>query len=171
MARLAFYTFAVQRGPDEDPVMRGFVLRTRSNFAAVEQSDGFIDRSGYDNEPDRSRWGAVVMPRFCDDPAPVAATLSLWRDLESAAAFAYGGVHAKALRRRREWFSKADHPGYVAWWVADDHRPDWAEAAAKLEALHDNGPQPEAFDFKQPFDAAGRPMRLAQSPHPELVEG
>ncbi len=82
-------------------------------------------------------------------------TLSLWRDLESVFAFAYFGVHAEALSHGRDWFVKPEWPSYVAWWVADDHRPDWSEAKTRLEQLHDNGPSPQAFSFKSPFGPDG----------------
>ncbi len=69
-------------------------------------------------------------------------------------------MHAEALSRRRDWFREALGPGYVAWWVADDHTPSTAEGAARLDRLHEAGPTFEAFDFRQPFDAAGSPAKL-----------
>jgi hypothetical protein len=48
----------------------------------------------------------------------------------------------------------------VLWWVEDDHRPDWREAIARSELLHDRGPTADAFNFKSPFDATGRPTVL-----------
>ena len=52
---------------------------------------------------------------------------------------------------------------YVAWWVPDDHTPDYKEAMDRLERLHDEGPSPDAFDFKRPFDADGRPIALERT--------
>ncbi|HKG24044.1 MAG TPA: DUF3291 domain-containing protein, partial [Thermomicrobiales bacterium] len=91
-----------------------------------------------------------------------AQTLSLWRDLESAVAFAYSGLHAEALRRRRGWFPAPAWPSYAAWWVADDNRPDWREAMRRLEHLHDRGPSTIAFDFRSPFDATGNRTGFAR---------
>ena len=51
-------------------------------------------------------------------------------------------------------------PPYVLWWVADDHRPDWREAVARFELLHDHGPTADAFNFKSPFDTTGSPTVL-----------
>ena len=83
------------------------------------------------------------------------ATLSLWRDIEIARQFAYGGLHRAALRRRSDWFHKAKWPGYVLWWSIDGKVPTWAEGVRKLEALADDGPTAEAFDFANCFDPAG----------------
>ena len=80
--------------------------------------------------------------------------------MESAFAFAYAGVHAEALSRRKEWFLAPAWPTYVAWWVPDDHTPDWHEATARHEHLHDNGPSPYAFDFKHPFGPDGNPVDI-----------
>jgi hypothetical protein len=83
-------------------------------------------------------------------------TLSLWRDIEAARQFAYGGLHRAALKRRSEWFHKAEWPGYVLWWAPDGTIPTWAEGAAKLERLADNGPTSSAFNFVNCFDQAQR---------------
>ena len=83
------------------------------------------------------------------------ATLSLWQDLESAFAFAYSGLHAEALAHGREWMLKPEWPPYALWWVGGDHRPDWREAVARHQQLHDQGPSPLAFTFKQPFAPDG----------------
>ena len=87
-------------------------------------------------------------------------TAGFTKDLESAFAFAYAGVHAEALSRRKEWFLAPAWPTYVAWWVPDDHTPDWHEATARHEHLHDNGPSPYAFDFKHPFGPDGNPVDI-----------
>jgi hypothetical protein len=97
-----------------------------------------------------------------DDPDQdtEAATLSLWRDLESVHAFAYSGHHLEALRQRADWFEPRRWPTYVAWWVSDDKIPSWDEAYARLERLHAEGPTADAFDFHHPFDPDEQPARL-----------
>ena len=64
--------------------------------------------------------------------------------------FTYSGIHAEALRHASDRFVPKTWPPYVLWWVADDHRPDWHEAIARFELLHDRGPTADAFDFKSP---------------------
>lgn len=154
---LALYTFGIFRHPADDPSNQGFHDRNDLNFQVVEQSDGFIARSGYLDEPGPSSWGEQVFPRFYiergDGWSP--STLSLWEDLASAVAFSYSGVHAEALKHGREWFLKPAWPPYVLWWVDASHRPTWQEAVVRHEFLHDRGACPFAFDFKNPFDEEG----------------
>ncbi len=167
--RVALYTFGIFRRPSADPANAGFHARNDANLAAAETAQGFIARSGYAGDPGPPSWGAHAYPRFyvhhADAHSP--STLSLWRDLEAPFAFSYHGIHAEALAHGREWFlqpvpppQKPAWPPYVLWWVAADHQPDWQEAVARLEALHDHGATPQAFTWKTPFDAEGRPVTL-----------
>jgi hypothetical protein len=64
-------------------------------------------------------------------------------------------VHLEALQKRKEWFRPPEWPTYVAWWIEDDETPTWGDAFARLEYIHDHGPSPYAFNFKQAFDGDG----------------
>jgi hypothetical protein len=122
-------------------------------FAHAAGTDGFV-------WVNMDLWDGF--PRFQEpDRLTTAQTLSLWRDLPAVYHFAYHELHAEALRRRQEWFVKAQSrwPTYVAWWVADDHRPTWPEAAERLEHLCDYGAPPRAFGFTHPYDAEGQPVQ------------
>lgn len=165
MARLALTTIGVLHATADHPQIKGFVDRVPDVFAAAEASEGFIGRSVMDMETGAHDWGGFICPSFLA-AAPqnqVAQTFSLWRDLESAMAFVYAARHGEALRKRRDWFRPGDYPGLAAWWVGDDHQPDWAEAAERMENLHANGPTPHVFNFKSPFDAGGNPCRTDAS--------
>lgn len=155
--RLALYTIAILHEPPGSSVVQGFIDRIPETFAAAEQSTGFIDR-----ERELGDWGPVTLPGFVpeDLAGHFAQTFSLWRDVESAYAYAYAGHHAEGLKQRHQWFRKEAHPGYVCWWVGPDHRPDTAEAVARIEQLHAAGPGPDAFNFRQAFDATGAPAML-----------
>ncbi|RWM39930.1 DUF3291 domain-containing protein [Mesorhizobium sp.] len=157
--RIALYTFGTFRAPASDPVNQGFHDRNDRNFQVAELSEGFVARSGYQDEPGPESWGVQVFPRFYvergDGWSP--STLSLWEDLASPMAFSYAGVHAESMRHGREWFDKPAWPPYALWWVDLDHVPTWSVAVVRHEFLHDNGPGPFAFDFKMPFDEHGRP--------------
>lgn len=175
--RVAFMTFGIMVGPWGDQRVEGFEGRIPSTFAAAAAHPGFVGRSklegwvdGLPEEAqDRGPWGPYRRTAFFPDPEGEegdreASTLSLWADLESVYAFAYGGPHLEALRHRTEWFTERRWPSYVAWWVGDDETPSWVEAAERLEHLHENGPTPFAFDFHQPYDATGSPR-----PRPTVV--
>jgi hypothetical protein len=162
MAKVAFFTFGILREAQGHPQVQGFFdLNVRTGEAA-EQSAGFIGRSTLNPETGQHTWGERGHPRFFrgEEHAQAPRTLSLWADLESVFAFAYAGVHAKALRQRTEWFLPPAWPTYVAWWVPDDHTPDWHEANERHAHLHDYGPSSYAFDFTQPFGPEGHPIVL-----------
>jgi hypothetical protein len=164
MAKLAFLTFGVQLGPDDDPRVRGFIERIEANFAAAEASQGFIDRSRFDETRGTHTWGEPSNPpQFQADiyTGLTAQTLSLWQDLESVFAFAYHGSHAEALGKRREWFAHPPQwPSYVAWWVEEGDLPTWQEAYQRYDRLQREGPSPLAFNFKQPYGPDGRPCQV-----------
>ena len=162
MSRLSFMTFGIPRKPGGHPDVQGFVDRGIDVFATVDAADGLIDRFRYGANTEADHFGEYVTGRFVTPNFAdcVAQTLSLWMDLETVFAFSYAGVHAGALRQRTEWFLKPAWPTYVAWWVADDHWPDWREANTRLEHLHDHGASAFAFNFRSPFDADGDPISL-----------
>ena len=160
--RLALYTFGVFAAPSEDPVNDGFHQRNDPILTAVEHAQGFIARSGYEDEPGSEPWGEQVYPSFYvergDGWSP--ATLSLWIDLESAFAFSYSGLHGESLAHGREWMVKPEWPPYVLWWVEENHRPIWHEAVACHLLLHKKGPTSGAFNFKKPFDVRAQVTKI-----------
>lgn len=156
-SRLAMYNFGLHVGADGDPRVEGFVSREPANFEAAARAAGFIGRSGYRGVAGPRSWGRQVFPRFIDgsgfDSGP--SSLSLWADIESLMAFAYNGVHADALKHGRNWNIRSTWPPLVLWWV-DAHRlPAWSDGVERLEYLHDHGPSPKAFTFKEPFTTDG----------------
>ncbi|MGL4490741.1 MAG: DUF3291 domain-containing protein [Rhizobiaceae bacterium] len=158
---LALYTFGILIEPEDSPANDGFEARNDNNLLAAELSEGFIARSGYDDDPGPLSWGAHAYPRFYKgDDWHSPSTLSLWQDLASAMAFSYSGIHAEAMRHGHEWFVKREWPGYALWWVDGNHQPDWAEAVVRHEHLHDHGPSQYAFTFKQAFDESGMPTSI-----------
>ena len=81
--RLALYTFGVFRERADEPVNDGFRVRNDVNLSAVEISEGFIARSGYEGDPGPASWGVQTYPRFYvergDGWSP--STLSLWENM------------------------------------------------------------------------------------------
>lgn len=172
MPRVALYTFGVLRAPTGSEILTDFVAMAPLVFAEAASTDGFLghataarpDLAGKAKfGEDFGRWGIAVAPRFYDSFAKpgeetMITTLSLWRDLDVAYRFAYGGLHRAALSRRSDWFHKPGWPGYVLWWVGDQEVPTWAEGAGRLEKLADKGPTTAGFSFTSRFDPAGAPV-------------
>jgi hypothetical protein len=161
--KLAFMTVGILCEPVGHEQVQGFMDRLPSVYDSAHTSDGFHARSIRDVGTWLHSWGEITLPACY--PAPpreeqIATTLSLWKDLESVAAFTYHGPHGEALTKRREWFVKYNLPVYVAWWVPDVEKIRWADGCAKLDHLHTHGPTVAAFDFAHPFDSAGNACRL-----------
>ena len=174
MPRVAFHTQAPALGAPTDPVMKEFWDRGRAVFESAHSTQGFIGAISPEGEAtpglepedaifNLSNPGIDTDSRtdFYAKYESVPSTLSIWSDLESVAAFAYRGRHSEALSKRQEWFVKTEYPVYVAWWIDDGAPlPTWSEAGRRLTQLHDNGPTPEAFDFKSTFDSDGQPVKI-----------
>ena len=132
-----------------------------ANFDAAERAPGFIGRAGYEGKPDRESWGVQVFPRFYvergDGGAP--SVLSLWVDIEKPC-----GIHLFERARRgdtarlRDGFCRRPgRPMCSGGCRKGIGRIGRSRSLADFELLHDRGPTPEAFTFKSPFDANGRP--------------
>lgn len=170
MPRLALYTFGVLKAPTGSETLVDFVTMAPAVFAQAEATEGFLGHAGAARPDlagkakfgeDFGPWGVAVAPSFYDRFSSPGAetmitTLSLWRDIDVARQFAYGGLHREALRRRSDWFRKPEWPGYVLWWTAKGEVPTWAQGAHKLEGLADGGPTSAGFNFAHCFDPVGR---------------
>jgi Domain of unknown function (DUF3291) len=159
---LALYTFGMFLKPDEDPANDGFHALNDPILDMVDRATGLIARSGYEDNPGPATWGPQVYPRFYHERGDgwSPSTLSLWTNLEALFSFTYFGLHAVAFKRGRAWFEKPRWPPLVMWWHRDEGYPTWAEGVRRHEHLHDHGPTPIAFHFKQPFDENGVATKL-----------
>lgn len=144
--------------PQDDPVNADFMNALDAVNAIADASPGFIWRLvGEGNN-------AADIEVSADDPR-LAVNMSVWRDVDALAAFAYRSPdHLTIMRRRKEWFEKMD--AFMAlWWVPVGHVPTVDEGMAKIALFAKHGPTAEAFSFRQPFAAPdGMPA------HPVLEE-
>lgn len=143
MHELAQLNIGVIRAPMDSPVMAEFANNLDRINALAEASPGFVWRL------QTEEGNATAIRPFEDENLLV--NMSVWRDVESLKAYVYNSAHVGFMRRRREWFELMKEAYLVLWWVPKGHRPDVAEAIAKLEQLKAKGPGPEAFTFSQPF--------------------
>lgn len=170
---LALYTFAQFRTRADDPSNDAFFANEPAVWAAMERAEGFIARSGYEDEPGTQSWGEQVFPKYWVDNGDgwAPSTISLWQDLESALAAVYRGPHAEILRLGHLFVKDAeDYPAYALWWVPENHQPDWNEAVEHHELLGDNGPCPAAFTFKVAFDPRGHELIVDGTRSKEIAE-
>src|SRR5215469_7187301 len=141
---LAQLNVAVMKEPLESPGMADFVANLDRINALAEASDGFVWRL-------QTEEGDATALRPMGENTLV--NMSIWRDVASLNSFVYRSAHLEIMRRRKEWFERMSDAYLVLWWVPKGHRPSMDEASAKLALLRTRGPTPEAFTFRQAFDA------------------
>jgi hypothetical protein len=144
---LAQLNIATPRYPTDDPRMGDFMAALDRVNAVADAAPGFVWRlvgEGANDATDlRARHG----------DREVMVNMSVWIDRDALRAYVYRSEHLDFLRRRTEWFDKPDGEFMVLWWVPAGHIPTVDEALARLAALSRLGPTPEAFTFRQHFDA------------------
>ena len=140
---LAQLNIAQMRTPFEDPSMADFTANLERINALADQSPGFVWRLEDEDG------NATSLRPFGDD---LLVNLSVWEDLDSLRAFVFKSAHADIMRRRSEWFDRMDTDYVVLWWVPAGHRPTEQEAGERLDRLRSDGPGPDAFSFREPFD-------------------
>lgn len=145
--RLAQINIARFRLPQEHPANADFMNALDRVNALAERQPGFVWRLvGAGN--------SAIDVRPFPDPQ-MAINMSVWRDIESLAAFVYRNEgHREIMRRRREWFEHMEI--YMAlWWIEEGALPTVEEGVARVEHLRKHGPTAHAFTFKTPFPPPG----------------
>jgi len=141
---LAQLNIAMLREPLESPGMADFVANLERINALAEATPGYLWRL-----QDEAGDATAIRPFGAD----VLVNLSLWRDVQSLSDYVYKSAHSEMLKRRREWFDKAEQAHMVLWWVPAGHRPGVEEAAERLAHLRAHCPRAHAFGFRQAFAA------------------
>jgi len=136
--------------PLDDPRLAGFVERLDDINALADRSPGFVWRL-------QSEGGNATDIVVTPDPSFIV-NLSVWEDIESLFAYVYKTDHTRVMALRRQWFEKPAGAFMALWWVPAGSLPGAEEGLRRIELLDRGGPSAEAFTFKQPFDAEGRPI-------------
>jgi len=136
---LAQFNIARIRYPLDDPRMAEFVENVERVNGLAEKIDGFVwrlhDESGH----------AMNMTVY-DDPR-ILPNLAVWQNVEALERFVWQTLHRRFYGRRREWFEPIE-PTLVMWWIPAGHRPNLAEAVARLDHLRAHGPSDFAFGWE-----------------------
>lgn len=143
---LAQINVAHLKAPLDSPELADFVGNLERLNALAESADGYRWRL------QTEEGDATALRPLGPD---VVINVSVWRDLDALMDYAFRSEHAEFIRRRREWFVRAEQAYAALWWVPQGHRPDAAEAVAALQHLQAHGPSPRAFTFKQSFPPPG----------------
>ena len=148
---LAQFNIARAIAPLDAPEMRAFVAQLDAVNRAAESADGFVWRLRAGDE------GYLSTP----DDRTRLVNLSVWTSIEALRAFTYRGAHVAVVRERSAWFLPPAGPTYCLWWMDAGTLPTVDDGEARLAALAERGPSPDAFTFSSPFDPAGRLTRTA----------
>jgi len=138
--------------PIDSPEMAEFVARLDPINALADEAPGFVWRYTAEGAND-----ATSIRPFADDDQ-IAINFSVWRSREELWDFVYRSGHLEVLRRRPEWFTRVTDSYLVLWWIPAGHEPTVQEAMERLDTLRADGPTPEAFTFRAPFDAPAAPV-------------
>lgn len=146
MHHLAQLNIARLLAPLDDPRLADFVANLDRINMLAESWPGFVwrlkDESG----------DATAFRPFGDD---VIVNMSVWTGRQALYDYVYASDHTAFLKRRKEWFAMPAEAHLVLWWVPAGHRPDLAEADARLTQLRQSGPTPDAFTLKRFFEPVG----------------
>jgi Domain of unknown function (DUF3291) len=144
--QLAQLNIARMRFPLESPEMADFVNNLDRINALADSSEGFVWRLVGDGSND-----ATSLRPFEDDT--ILVNMSVWQNLESLKNYVYKSAHTDILKRRAEWFEKAQDAMVVMWWIPQGHRPTVQESKERLEHLRAHGSSEFAFSFREAFPA------------------
>ncbi|WP_340119963.1 DUF3291 domain-containing protein [Pelagibius sp. 7325] len=150
---LAQINVARALAPLDTPKLAGFVARLDEINALADRSPGFVWRLQSDS-------GNATDIQVSEDPQFIV-NMSVWRDLDALFGYVYRSDHLQVMAQRSRWFEKMSKPFMALWWVPAGTLPNVEDGMARLAMLEHRGATPEAFTFKAPFDAQGRPLDRA----------
>ena len=79
--------------------------------------------------------------------------MSVWATVEALYEYTYRTTHTGLFRDHKQWFEPLTEPHLALWWIPAGHIPNPEEGKQRLALLAEQGPTPEAFTFKQRFQA------------------
>ncbi len=134
------------QAPIDDPLVVEFVDGLNAINALADESPGFVWRLQTENG------NATSIQTTADELFIV--NMSLWATLDDLFKYVYRTEHVDFLRNRRDWFQRMDEPHMCLWWVDAGHIPTIEEGLEKLEHFRRHGSTPQAFSFRNQFDAS-----------------
>jgi hypothetical protein len=130
-----------------DPQVAPFFAALDEVNALADGAPGFVWRL-------QSEGGNATDIQPTPDPRLIV-NLSVWRDADALAAFAYRSGHAVQLARRRDYFEPFGSTFLALWWVPEGHRPSIDEGLSRLWMIDRFGPSALAFTLASRFAPRG----------------
>lgn len=138
---LIHVNLALAKFPLRSEAMQSFWDQEAPIYAMAKQYAGFSREITF---PDR----------FSVFGEPHIFNATAWTRLEDLKTFVYTGMHAQAIKDRKQWFTETPYSKYTLFWVEKDTVITEQFAANKLKSYAQYGPTQDAFDFKTPFNPA-----------------
>ena len=143
---IAQINIARARASLDDPLMADFVRQLDEVNALAERSTGFIWRL-----KDEGGGASSYIRAFDDDRMLI--NMSVWESVEALKNYVYRTHHGRVFRDRKKWFEPPDKSPLAIWWIPVGETPTVEEGLRRLNLLWQTEPSPEAFTFKQMFEA------------------
>ena len=140
---LAQVNVARLAAPLDSPELAPFVENLERVNALADASPGFVWRLQTED-------GDATAIRAFDDP-DILVNMSVWESVEALGDFVYRSAHVGVMRRRAEFFVRADEAYIAMWWVPAGTRPTVADARERIDEIRAHGPTPRAFNFRKVF--------------------
>ena len=118
--------------PLDTPALAGFVALLEPVNALADSAPGFVWRLQTED-------GDATSIRAFDDDRMII-NMSVWESIEALWNFVYDGDHLKAMRRRREWFTRLAESHMALWWVPAGELPTVADSELRVARLRAEGP-------------------------------
>ena len=162
-AHLAVFTFGLFRKPADDPANQGFYDRNDGNLAAVERSDGFIARSGYEDEPGSGELGRTGLSAHSTWSGATAGRRRRCLSGRISSPFLPSPTTATTPKRCATGAPGSKmatgHPLWPGGWTATTG-PTGPKPWRVTSGSMTKDPGPAAFNFARPFNAAGEPTEI-----------
>ncbi|MEL6127075.1 MAG: DUF3291 domain-containing protein [Pseudomonadota bacterium] len=139
--QIADFNVARRRYEVDDPRFAGFMDNLDRINGLAERSRGFVWRLKSDAD------AGEALEALPDDPTLIV-NLSVWETVEDLERFTFGTIHHQIYKRREEWFPALEKRHFALWRVPVGHRPDVAEAMAKLDQINRDGPSEAVFGWE-----------------------
>jgi len=143
MFHLAQVNVARLAAPLDSQALAPFVANLERVNALADASPGFVWRLQTED-------GDATAIRAFDDP-DILVNMSVWESVEALGDFVYRSAHVGVMRRRAEFFVRADEAYVALWWVPAGTTPTVAYAIERLESTRVHGPTRFAFNFRKVF--------------------
>ncbi len=151
---LAQVNFSRLLAPLDSPLLADFMAALDEVNAEADRSPGFVWRL---QTEDGNATAVRAFGWDAGDSHGVVVNLTVWRDVEALAGYAFSGRHLEIMRRRRTWFQKAAEATTALWWIPAGTLPTTGDAEDRIRLLRAHGPTAEAFTFRSPFPPPGAP--------------